>query len=77
MTKLEKQCKDFHDVNELAHVRTVADCRKKRIVLDCDGTHNCDDTDHEHGDKEDVRYTAKAQAIFDRHINRIEEVTGI
>jgi hypothetical protein len=66
-------------VCELAHNRTVKECRAKRIQLDCGlgGKLTCEDDCHEHADKEDTRYTAEAQAIFDRHYDHVTEITGI
>ena len=78
MTKKERACKDMADVCALAHERTVRECRKLRIQVDCNSSMKCGDNDRHRGDEDDdVHYTSDAQEIFDRHYDHICEVTGI
>lgn len=72
-----KACEDMADVCELAHERTIVDCKKKGITVDCQRVADCGDDGHEHGDPEERHYTAKSQAIFDGHYDEITEVSGV
>lgn len=65
------------DVCELAHNRTVRDCRKRRIQVDCDSFKKCGDDGQDHDDEDMTHYTKKAQGIFDAHYEHICAVTGI
>lgn len=80
MTKTEERCKDMADVCELAHNRTVRECRAKHIQVNCKSEMQCNDSGNLH-EPEDLRemahYTADAQEIFDRHYDHITEVTGL
>lgn len=74
MTKKEKQCKDMADVCELAHERTVRECRKRGIPVDCKTVDGCAD----HLDvEEETHYTGRAQRIFDKHYDKIINATGL
>lgn len=64
MTKTEKACEDWADVCELAHNRTVRECKKKGIEVD----------DLAYGE---MGYTKKAYIIFNKHRDYIAEITGI
>ena len=64
------------DVCELAHRRTVGDCNKKNITVDCYNTSAVDHICHKH-ENDEIHYTTKAQIIFDKHYDYICEVTGI
>lgn len=66
------------DICELAHKRTVRECNKKKIKVDCNSSMLCGDndvhrTDEENGD----HYTTDAQEIFDKHYDYIYEVTKL
>ncbi len=77
MTKSEKACRDMADVCRLAHMRTVRECARLQIPVDCT------DTECEEYDEEEPHYwhaegiTPNAQGIFDRHRDHICEGTGI
>ncbi len=75
MTKPERQCKTMADVCELAHARTVRECKKKKIRVDC--VSKFKDGECVIHDNTDMHYTTRAQDIFDKHYNHICEVTGI
>lgn len=62
MTKSEKKCKDMADVCELAHNRTIKECKKLGIKWNS---------------KTLVAYSRKARPIFDKHYDYICEVTGL
>jgi len=67
-----KACKDMADVCELAHKRTVRDCKKLNISADCSGRINsCNHS------TEETHYGNTAQQIFDRHYDHIISVTGL
>jgi len=55
------QCEDMADVCELAHNRTVIECKDKNIPID---------------DTSDI-YSPEAQAIFDKHYDEIIEKAGL
>ncbi len=66
------------DVCELAHARTVRECRRLDIKVDCESVLMCDDEDrHGFEDDDETHYTSKAQVVFDRHYDHIIEVTGL
>lgn len=80
--KATMACKDMADVCELAHKRTVAECKKKRIKVDMydeDGgpISDSDVFRNEDGDEVEQTYTPRAQKIFDRHYDQIIEATGL
>jgi hypothetical protein len=79
MRPTERACKDMADVCELAHKRTVRECRKKRIIVDCKSSMMCGDNDRHRtdGEDDDVHYTSDAQDIFNRHYDNICAITGI
>lgn len=78
ITKLEKECKDMADVCELAHDRTVRECRKEKIPVNCKSADDCHDEGQDHGTAiEMTHYTGRAQTIFDRHYDHINNVTGL
>lgn len=79
LTRLEAKCRDMADVCELAHDRTVRECRAARIKVNCYDTKDCGDENQLHGKEAEgmTHYTAKAQAIFDSHYDHITEVTGL
>lgn len=57
------------DVCNLAHKRTVRECKKKGIQVDCTSARLCGDKgNHVDGS---VHYTKKSQEIFDRHYDGI------
>jgi hypothetical protein len=65
MTKSEKACQDMADVCELAHKRTVRDCKKNGWKVDKIAPNG------------DTLYTEEAQDIFNGHYEHICDVTGI
>lgn len=65
------------DVCELAHERTVRDCRKERIQVNCDSEMKCGNSGQIHGDPDFTHYTIEAQEVFDGHYNGIVERTGL
>lgn len=71
----EKKCKDTADVCELAHRRTVRECKRLKIPLNCQG--ECNDVGQDHRDKTMRHYGIFSQPIFDRNYNAICEVTGL
>lgn len=75
MTPSEKKCMDMTDVCELAHRRTVRECNKLRTAINCTDK-KCEDYDE---DCTHYAHRAKvnAQDIFNRHYDRICEVTGM
>lgn len=78
MTKLEKQCETMADVCELAHKRTVRECRKLKIKVDCISSMLCGDNDNHREDNEvGDHYTLEAQEIFDKHYDKICNATGL
>lgn len=82
LTKSEKECKDMADVCELAHERTVWECKQSKVEVNCKSQNDCGDDGQEHeGDPEwdgnFTHYSKQAQEIFDRHYEYICEVTGI
>mgnify|MGYP001612062380 CR=1 FL=1 len=77
MTKLEKACKDMADVCELAYERTVRECRKLDIQVDCTSVNLCEDAGQDHTGEDGTHYTREAQEVFDKHYDHICEVTGI
>jgi len=52
---------DTADICEEAHKRTEQECKEKGIMLDTIDV------------KGDIRYTEKAQDIFNRHFDEVEE----
>lgn len=78
MTPSEKRCEDMADVCELAHKRTVRECKEKSLRVDCNSSMLCGNNDNHRDDSElGDHYTSDAQAIFDRHYEHICEVIGI
>lgn len=77
MTKLEKQCKDMADVCELAHNRTVRECRKKGIRVNCRSQMECGDKLNHDGGDNFIHYTLEAQDIFEENYNHICLVTDL
>lgn len=76
--KAEQACKDMADVCELAHKRTVKECKRKKIRVDCLSVKQCKDRWQKHiKDNIGDHYTAKAQIIFDKHYDYITEITGL
>lgn len=68
-TKAEEEaaCEDMADVCELAHNRTVKECRRRGIAVDL----------REDESSDEAFYTPKAQIIFNRHYNEIIERTNL
>ena len=56
------KCQDIADVYELAHKRTVKECKELGIKIDKNGREN---------------YTPKAQKIFNKHYDEIIKITNI
>ena len=56
---------DMAEVCELAHDRTVAECKKLGIKVD------------EFSEENETKYTDEAQDIFNRHYDEIIEATGL
>jgi len=81
MTKKEKECKDMSDVCELAHERTVRECRYGRkgnqIQVNCNSEMLCGDSGQDHEDESGTHYTQEAQDIFNDYYDLICEKTGI
>ena len=77
MTKSERACKDWADVCELAHRRTVRECRKLHIRVDCTSSMLCGDRLNHVSDDADDHYTNEALEIYERHRDHIAEVTGL
>lgn len=77
MTKKESQCQTMADVCELAHERTVRECKKLGIAVDCENQTQCKDVNQVHGDKEFTHYNEQSQRIFNEHYDYICEVTKI
>ena len=75
MNKEEKDCRDLADVCELAHKRTVEECKGLGIAVDCTSSMFCGDNQRDHDEAD--HYTTDAQEIFDRHYEYITSVTGI
>lgn len=71
MDMKKNKIEDMADVCEEAHKRTVMECEKKNIPVDCDNE-VCD----EHME-DSIHYSNKAQLIFDRHYDEIIEETGL
>ena len=69
--------KDMADVCELAHKRTVRECKKFGVQVDCTSSMLCGDNDNHRDDDPFVHYTSDAQIVFDKHYNLICEITGI
>jgi len=77
-TPSEAKCRDMSDVCELAHKRTVRECKKKRIRVNCTDSIYCGDSGQDHGEEVEItHYTGDAQEIFDRHYDYICSVTGL
>jgi hypothetical protein len=78
MTTSEKNCKDMADVCELAHKRTVRQCKKVGINVNCYGSYDCGDRGQDHDkNAEGTHYGYKAQIFFNDYYDHICEVTGL
>lgn len=55
------------DICEAAHYLTVRDCKREKITL------NCHKGKCTHDGEGEVHYSTKAQEIFDKHFDIIEE----
>jgi hypothetical protein len=60
------KCQDMADVCELAHKRTVKECKKRGIKVE-----------YLHIDGDTMVYYPKAQIIFNKHYDNIIEITNI
>jgi len=58
---------DTANICEEAHKRTIKECRKKNITVNCEGCPDCDETG------EMTHYSDEAQDIFNKHFDEIEE----
>ncbi len=78
-TKSEAKCKDMADVCELAHKRTVRECKRIGILVDCVSSMMCGDNSRHimDGQDDDVHYTTESQEVFDKHYDYICSVTGL
>ena len=64
---------DTADICEEAHKRTVRECKKRNIKVDCTSVRSCKDDAQEHGkDADGTHYTARAQDVFNRHFDEVE-----
>lgn len=79
MTKKERACRDMADVCELAHERTVRECRALGIEVNCNSEMKCGDSGQLHETKADTmtHYNLESQEVFDRHYENICKKTGL
>ena len=68
-------CKDMADVCELAHKRTVNECKQLGVEVDCPQPLPCSNIEHDNN--EDTHYSTKAQEIFDQYYDEITSFTGL
>lgn len=66
---------DMADVCELAHRRTVDECKRKNIPVDCQA--DMQDGECVEHDTDETHYGDQSQMIFDGHYDRIIEATGL
>lgn len=63
---------DTADLCEVAHTITAEICRAKKIPLNCNSARSCGDKDNDHKDREMTHYSGKAQNIFNKYFDLLD-----